>query len=194
MTFLLPRHQSTGGPGLRAAGPLRATAGQRPPSLCHTANGGSATTPGIHYNNTLMWPKWFAWRVRGLGGGEEEMSSAWQTLCSSAGLPAPRSSGVVFADLGFTSRAGWVLTRSSGEAVPGRRGVGAVLTGFVSQGVSITVTLPWSRPPSQPHGRNYLGSSCFSYVIHFSLCLLIYWEMNCINRMVPCSFDFISLC
>lgn len=125
---------------------------------------------------------------RGLSGGEEEMSSA--------GLPAPRSHGVVFADLGFTSRAGRVLTSSSGEAVPGRRGVGAVLTGFVSQGVSITVTLPRPRPrpPSQPHGKNYWGSSCFSYIIHFPLCLLIYWEMNCINRMVPCSFDFISLC
>lgn len=64
---------------------------------------------------------------RGLSSGHEEMSPARQTLSSSADLPSLRSGRIVFADLGFASLVGWFLTRSSGEVVPGRRGVGAVL-------------------------------------------------------------------
>lgn len=63
------------------------------------------------------------------------------------------------------------------------------------RGVSITAILPWFQPlaPSQPHGKNCWGSSFFSYIINFSFWFLIYWEMNCINRIVPCTFHFISL-
>ena len=42
--------------------------------------------------------------------------------------------------------------------------------------------------------RIHRGSSWFSYVINFPLCLFIYWEMNCINRIVSCRFHFIFLC
>lgn len=76
------------------------------------------------------------------------------------------------------------------------KGWSGSLLALFRRGVSITVILPCCKPltPSQPHGKNYWRSSCFSYVINFSLCVLTYWEINCINRIVPCSFHFISLC